>query len=449
MITSHDHHRLDSHRRKAAIALAASMLAASVLAASVLAVTAAATAAASSDGSPTEPAAPSLRTGQSAPIVVADAYHGVGFMVCAGGRQLVTVADAYHGTGVAQCIDRPETSSRDDDLDALVVDALGEQDGGIAVLSIRDGETTAAVAGNANAAGDPITRDTPFRVGSISKPLVATMVLQLVDEGSVDLDEALSTYLPNAPIGGDVPIRMLLNHHSGLPNYTDQPAFIPDVLEDRNRVFTPDEILDWVEGAVTDEPGQQSAYSNTNYILLGQLIEQVTGTDLDTALHERISEPLGLEATRFASVETANPDRLAAPWSSAVFDGDPDAAYDSIASSASAAGSLTSTTGELAAFFDALFAGMLVSPDALDAMTEAGPDGYGLGLGVLDHPSGTRFYGHGGGIPGYTSFAAFDPSTGDTVVVLTNNDEVVADELARNIIEDWWAASAVTNTTDH
>ena len=317
------------------------------------------------------------------------------------------------------------------------------------MLSIRDGETTSAVAGVANAAGDPIAADTPFRVGSISKPFVATMVLQLVDEGSVDLDEALSTYLPNTPIGGDVPIRMLLNHSSGLRNYTDRSAFIPDVFEDRNRVFTPDEILAWVEGAVTDEPGQHFAYSDTNYILLGQLIEQVTGTDLDTALRQRISEPLGLEATRFATVETANPDGLAAPWSSAVFHGDPDAAYDSIASSAWAAGSLTSTTGELATFFDALFAGKLVSPDALDEMTEAGPDGYGLGLGVLDHQSGTRFYGHDGGIPGYTSFAAFDPSTGDTVVVLTNNDEVVAPELALNIIDNWSATSAVTSTTDH
>ena len=342
----------------------------------------------------------------------------------------------------------PETSSSDD-LDALLVDALGEQDGGIAVLSIRDGETTTAVAGVANAAGDPIAADTPFRVASISKPFVATIVLQLVDEGSVDLDETLSTYLPNTPIGGDVPIRMLLNHRSGLPNYTDQSAFIPDVFEDRNRVFTPDEILAWVEDAVTDEPDQHFAYSNTNYILLGQLIQRVTGTDLDTALRQRISEPLGLEATRFATVETANPDGLAAPWSSAVFDGDPDAAYDSIASAAWAAGSLTSTTGELATFFDALFAGKLVSPDALDEMTEAGPDGYGLGLGVLDHQSGTRFYGHNGGIPGYTSFAAFDPSTGDTVVVLTNNDEVVAPELALNIIDNWSATSAVTSTTDH
>jgi D-alanyl-D-alanine carboxypeptidase len=342
----------------------------------------------------------------------------------------------------------PETSPSGD-LDALLVDVLGEQDGGIAVLSIHDGVTTTAVAGVANAAGDPIAADTPFRIASITKPFVATMVLQLVDEGLVDLDEMLSRYLPDTPIGGDVPIRMLLNHSSGLRNYTDRSAFIPDVFEDRNRVFTPDEILDWVEGTVTDEPGQHFAYSKTNYILLGQLIEHVTGTDLDTALQQRISEPLGLQATRFANVPTANPDGFAAPWSSAVFYGDPDAAYDSIASSAWAAGAVTSTTGDLATFFNALFAGKLISPDALAEMTEAGPDGYGLGLGVLDHPSGTRFYGHGGGIFGYTSFAAFDPNTGDTVVVLTNNDEVVADEVAAGIIDNWSATAAATSTTGH
>ena len=132
-----------------------------------------------------------------------------------------------------------------------------------------------------------------------------------------------------------------------------------------------------------------------------------------------------------------------------MFDGDPDAAYDSIASAAWSAGSLTSTTGELATFFDALFANKLVSPDALGEMTEGGPDGYGLGLGVFDHKSGTRFYGHDGGIPGYTSFAAFDPGSGDTVVVLTNNDEVVAPELGVNIVDNWWTTSATSSTTSH
>lgn len=334
------------------------------------------------------------------------------------------------------------------DLDAVVIDFLGDQDGGIAVLLIRNGETTTAVVGDANAAGDPVTADTPFRVASISKPFVATVILQLVDEGSIDLDEPLSTYLPDTPIGGEVPIRMLLNHRSGLRNYTDRSAFIPDVFEDRERVFTPEDILAWLEGTVTDEPGQHFAYSNTNYILLGQLIERVTGTDLDDAVQQRISEPLGLEATRFAPVASANPDGLAAPWSSSVFQGDPVAAYDSVASSAWAAGALTSTTGELATFFDALFADKLVSSESLDEMTDAGPDGYGLGLGIFDHHSGTRFYGHDGGMPGYASFVAFDPSTGDTVVVLTNNDRVVAPELASNIIDNWWTAS-VTSTTDH
>ena len=157
--------------------------------------------------------------------------------------------------------------------------------------------------------------------------------MQLVDEESVDLDETLSTYLPNTPIGGDVPIHMLLNHRSGLRNYTDRSEFIPEVFEDPDRVFTPDEILTWVEDTVSNDSDQHFAYSNTNYILLGQLIQRVTGTDLDTALQRRIGEPLGLEATRFAAIETANPDGLAAPWSAAVFDGDPDAAYDSIASS--------------------------------------------------------------------------------------------------------------------
>jgi D-alanyl-D-alanine carboxypeptidase len=336
----------------------------------------------------------------------------------------------------------PPAATSGDDLDALLVDALDEHDGGISALSIRDGVTTTAVTGEANAAGDPVAAGTPFRVGSISKPFIATMVLQLVDEGLVELDETLSTYLPDTPIGGDVAVRMLLNHSSGLPNYTDQSAFTTDVFANRNRVFSPDEILAWVEDADTDEPGEHFAYSNTNYILLGQLIEHVTGTDLDAALQQRISEPLGLEATRFAPVETANPDGLAAPWSPTVFHGDADAAYDSIASAAWAAGSLTSTTGELATFFDALFSGKLVSTAALAEMIEGGPHGYGLGLGILDHPSGTRFYGHDGGIPGYTSFAAFDPNTGNTVVVLTNNDQVVAPELAETIIDNWFATPA-------
>jgi hypothetical protein len=96
MTSVHNDHKINNRTRKAAVALAAG----------VLVVTAAATAAASSDGSPIEPTAGSLGAGRSNPIVVADAYHGVGFVVCTGGRELVTVADAYHGIGITHCIDR-------------------------------------------------------------------------------------------------------------------------------------------------------------------------------------------------------------------------------------------------------------------------------------------------------------------------------------------------------
>ena len=385
------------------------------------------------------------------------------FTVASGMILMPAVCDAFSGGSMSGFITGPPTtessalaapaesttpaSGTADDLHRLLVEYVGDENGGVSVLSIRDGTTITAVAGVANADGDPIAADTPFRVGSISKTFVATIVLQLVDEGRVDLDEPLSTYLPNTPIGGDVPLRMLLNHRSGLRNYTDRSAFVTDVFEDRSRVFTPDQILAWVEGAATDEPDQRFAYSNTNYILLGQLVERVTDTDLDTALRERISEPLGLEATRFAATATANPDDLAAPWSPAVFHGDPDAAYDSIASSAWAAGSLTSTTGELATFLDALFAGELISQDSLDEMTATGPERYGLGLEAFDMPSGERFYGHGGAIDGYTSVMGFNPDTGDTLVILTNNDAVIAGRLAEHVIETWWSDQSATATT--
>ena len=179
-------------------------------------------------------------------------------------------------------------------LDELLVEFVGGQDGGVAALIVRNGATSTAATGVANAAGDPVTPVTPFRVGSISKPFVATMILQLVDEGRVDLEQPLSTYLPDTPIGSEVTIRALLSHRSGLPNYTDIDVAINDALADRSRQFTPDEILGYIDSIPAGEADQRFSYSNTNYILLGQLIELLDGSDLNTALHNRITGPLRL-----------------------------------------------------------------------------------------------------------------------------------------------------------
>ena len=322
-------------------------------------------------------------------------------------------------------------------LDEELVAFVGGRDGGVAALIVRDGTTSTAATGSANAAGDPVRPSTPFRVGSISKSFIATMILQLVDEGRVELDEALSTYLPDTPIGAQVTIRALLSHRSGLPNFTDIDAAMNEILADRARQFTPDEIVSFVSGVPATDAGQRFAYSNTNYILLGQLIEQVDGTDLNTALHDRITGPLGLNATRFATAEDPTSGGLAAGWSRGLLDGDPDADYASIASAAWAAGALVSTVGELATFLAELFAGTLISDEGLTEMTTTGPEGYGLGLFATSFGPDLSGYGHNGSIFGYTAMMAIDPATGATIVIVTNNDELISDRLAARILMHW------------
>ena len=331
----------------------------------------------------------------------------------------------------------PPSTAASADLDATLETFVGDANGGAVALVIRDGVTTTAAAGVANSAGDPMTPEAAFRVGSITKPFVATVVLQLVDEGRVDLAEPLETYLPDTPIGADVTVGDLLRHRSGLPNYTEAPDFFADALADRTAVFTPDEVLSYVEGMPVGEPGQAFAYSNTNYLLLGQLVEEVEGTDLDTVLRTRVTEPLGLEVTHLDVAGAPPIDGLVGGWSGGVLQGDPAAEYDSIASGAWAAGALVSTAGELHSFLDGLFGGTLLSEEALDEMTDGGTDGYGLGLVVIDLESGTRLYGHDGAIPGYNSGMAIEPTTGDAVVVLTNNETLAPFEVAEQLVADW------------
>jgi D-alanyl-D-alanine carboxypeptidase len=154
-------------------------------------------------------------------------------------------------------------------------------------------------------------------------------------------------------------------------------------------------------------------------------------------LTKRVSGPIGLDVTHFALAGAPAIDGLAGGWSPGIVDGDPADTYDSIVSGAWAAGALVSTTGELHTFIGALFGGELISDRALDEMIMTEPVGYGLGLGSLDLPSGQRVYGHDGGIPGYVSFMAIEPNSGDTLIILTNNDDLDAFAFADQILANW------------
>jgi D-alanyl-D-alanine carboxypeptidase len=319
-----------------------------------------------------------------------------------------------------------------------LVDTFADERGGAAVRVVSDGAVIELGVGERNDLGEPMTASTPSRVGSLSKPFVATMVLQLVDERQVDLDAPLGDYLPDTPAGAEVSIRDLLRHHSGLPDYTARSDFFEDSMADRDRRFQPAELLAYIEPVAPAPAGQRFAYSNTNYVLLGQLIEHLDGVDLNTALRTRIGEPLDLDVTRFDTGELGSVEGLASAWSPGVVYGKPGDPYASIASGAWAAGALVSTPGELATFLAALFDGELVSATALSEMTTVGPDGYGLGLGSGEFEPGHPDYGHNGEIFGYLSFMAIQPDSGDVIVVLVNNDQIDVDQLLFDILSIAW-----------
>ena len=241
---------------------------------------------------------------------------------------------------------------------------------------------------------------------------------------------------------------MLLNHRSGLRNYTERSEFIPDVYEDRDEVHR-DGILTSVRGRRDRRANEHFAYANTNYILLGQLLEKLDGTNLYSTRTCRCRSANGSDSKRlsFATIEAANPDGLAARY----FHGGVPRRLrrrlrlDRFQRLGCRFARLDN--GRTGQFLAALFAGELISQDSLDEMTSTGPKGYGFGLEAYQFPSGARFYGRLGGIDGYTSAMAFDPDTGDTLVVLTNNDMIYAGDLAGQIIDNWWVNQASPVTT--
>jgi D-alanyl-D-alanine carboxypeptidase len=306
----------------------------------------------------------------------------------------------------------------------------------VIVHASRDGLQASVAVGDADASGRPLAAETPMRVGSLSKPFVATLVLQLVQEHDLDLDTPLGQVMPEPRLGADATIRQLLEHRSGVPDYTQQPAFFADVLAEGDRDLSTDEILAYAEAGTTTAAGGSFAYSNTNYVLLGLLVEHLEGTDLQTVLRRRITEPLGLQSTSFAMNGDAPAD-LAAGWSPGTLAGDPEAPYDSIASSAWAAGGLVSTAPELATFLTELFDGRLLDGPSLEAMTATDDDGYGLGLLAAGLGGAGVGYAHSGAIPGFSSTAGIDPDGEHLLVVLTNNDALLADRLAQEIVTAW------------
>ncbi|MYW03556.1 serine hydrolase domain-containing protein [Streptomyces sp. SID3343] len=320
------------------------------------------------------------------------------------------------------------------------LNALLRPDGPPAALASvkdRDGRTRTYTAGVGDlATGAKVPRDGQVRIGSNTKTFTAVVVLQLVAEGKIDLDAPVETYLPNLVRGEgidgrNIKVREILQHTSGLPNYSNY-------LGDDVRYFEPRELLDIALRHKADfEPGKGWRYSNTNYVLAGLIVEKVTGRPLAKEMDRRIIKRIGLRHTYFpapgdATIRGAHPkgyyqDSPGAPLLD-VTETDPSWGW--------AAGQLISTDSDVNRFFTALLDGRLLPQAQLDRMRADtvpaegtfGP-GARYGLGIVSKPlpcrNGGLYWGHGGSFPGYETRggATDDGRAANVAVTMQLNDE--------------------------
>jgi D-alanyl-D-alanine carboxypeptidase len=302
---------------------------------------------------------------------------------------------------------------------------------GLVVAVRHSGEDPTVVAsGRADlGSGRRMTSLDRFRVGSLTKPMVATVILQLSDEGRLSLDDSLSRFLPGVlPEGDSLTLRQLLNHTSGIGDYVDDPGFIEAAFANPSRVWTPLELIAIASAMprrVTPGAAGRREYSNTNYILLGLVAEQAGGAPIATLLQTRVFDPLHMTSTYFSTSTS-----LTAPFAQGYVDlnGIPNASVGTLVSPtvAGAAGAVVSTGSDLLRFVEALAAGELVSPASHAARLTTVPASrvrlpgesfdiaYGLGVIV-----GDGWIGHDGAIPGYETEAYAKENVG-SVVVLVN-----------------------------
>ncbi|MEI8412867.1 MULTISPECIES: serine hydrolase domain-containing protein [unclassified Kribbella] len=280
--------------------------------------------------------------------------------------------------------------------------------------------------------------DGRFRVGSATKTFVATVMLQLVAEGKVGLDAPVAGYLPEFGLDGRITVRMLLQHTSGLFNFTgDFPGgtFVPGItwqgkewVENRFHSYQPEEL---VRLALSKprlfEPGTDWSYANTNYVVAALLIEKVTGRTYGEEVQRRIVRPLGLTGT----VVPVNRSQIPGPHAHGYYQYD-DAGQSKTVditrqnpSWISAGGEMISTTKDLQTFISALMGGKLLPAPLLAEMRKANPTfGYGLGVWVQDGttpspfppPScGVTVISHNGGVQGYATMMYSMPDGSKTL----------------------------------
>ncbi|WP_328619138.1 serine hydrolase domain-containing protein [Streptomyces sp. NBC_00354] len=272
------------------------------------------------------------------------------------------------------------------------------------------------------ATGAPMTTGLHVRIGSETKTFTVTALLQLVDQRKVGLDDPIGTYIKGVPNGNRITLRELAGMRSGLFNYTLDENFIKKFQADPEQSFTTQQLLDYAfKHPVQFAPGAKFDYSNTNLILLGLVVEKVTGRPLREVIAKDVLAPAGLRSTVFPT-SAAMPDPYAHGYTDQTASGKIEDATGWNPSWAWAAGAMVSDLEDLRSWARTLATGTLLTPATQTERLKTTPmnlqgDGYGLGIFNVQ-----GWIGHNGSIPGYEVLPVYLPQAQATMVILLNTD---------------------------
>ncbi|MPY63863.1 serine hydrolase domain-containing protein [Streptomyces spongiae] len=382
------------------------------------------------------------------PAHATDAYDAV-----AAGRTTTraVTAPVADGLPVGEGLAAPDTAGLREVLrTALTQGAPG------AMARIDDSGTVHEVAEGVadKSTGRAISAADRFRIGSVTKTFSAVVLLQLVDEGRIDLDTSVNTYLPGLLPDNRITVRHVLSHRSGLYDYTNDmfAKTVPGFEAVRTKVFGYRELIALsLKKPLTNTPGAAYAYSNTNFVVAGMLIERATGRPVGTEYEDRVINPLHLTDTFYVHPETAIPGQHTKGYLKPDETGAPlvDSTTQTL-SWAQSAGAIVSSARDVNTFFSALMDGKLMSAARLTQMqgwtTVNSSQGYGLGLRRRDLSCGVSVYGHTGTVQGYYTYAftSKDGKRSVTALANTSNNGTVLNTMARTLESAFCGKSGAT-----
>ncbi|HEY8583094.1 MAG TPA: serine hydrolase domain-containing protein [Capillimicrobium sp.] len=296
--------------------------------------------------------------------------------------------------------------------------------GVIAGVWVKDRGWTAARGLTARGGGHRPTLGDHTRIGSVTKTFTGTLILQLVDEGKLSLDDTIDRWFPTFPNASAITVGMLGTMASGISSYTLDPQIADTYLASPTTVWTPDQLIDAAASLPpVFPPGQGFQYSNSNFVMLGQIVEQVTGKPFAQALDEMILEPLKLTETSFSATSALPRPSWRAYTAQGSTTGNILDATRWSPTFAATAGQMISTLGDLRTWTRALGRGTLLEPRTQRIRLQPNPHSaaggreYDFAIGN-DH----GWLAHDGQIPGYNTQVAYLPKLDATIVVMANSD---------------------------